>query len=784
MPSTGGRPHLASGSTKINVDPNKLDSLGEFIKVDTNFYIDHGSWSDLFHARKGRSNFHDDLHRLRHQAAPFLYQYSKQGVPVLLRTKPWSLQQKDAAIQRGNHPSAHAFTEFLRTEMCDMRAKGMFIVLPYALLRHHPQLRISPLGCVPQRDRRPRIINDYTFSGVNPSTNKMAPPEAMQWGRAINRVLWYIYTADRRHGPVLLSKTDLSDGFYQMHLTPTGALQLAVPFPSSPTEPKLVAVPTRLPMGWTESPPAFSAVTETIADITNYQLEVDDTMPPSHLMEPLASKYVPLLPSVPDQFPIIETGPLRRPLAYVDVYVDDFLKLCQGWHNSLRVRRATYHNIDKVFRANDEDDIGRRPPISQSKLGKGDDFWSTQKVMLGWLIDTVACTISLPLHRQERLLTILGTITKRKRASVQEWHKLLGELRSMSIAIPGSRGCFSFLQHALRPGAKRITITPTIRDQLLDFLYLAKDVTSRPTHLAEVVPTPPTYYGAVDAAKSGMGGVWFPPGPPAPNAIHPSRHRRLQSPVLWRQKFPDNIRMDLVSTSNPTGSITNSDLELAGTIAHDDVLASITDVTHLTTCGLCDNSPSVAWRTKGSTTTTGPAAYLLQISSLHQRKHRYKPETFHISGLANAMADDCSRMWHLTDDELLTYFNLHYPQSTSWKMLRLRPAMNSALISALQRQRSEPESYLQEMPKPKGHGSFGVRFVNPSMLTPTFRQWPTQSLYSKPSVFVGEMDASHPVATRTELARWRTPFGLSVRGFPSWGPKTLASMQQANRTFA
>jgi len=404
--------------------------------------------------------------------------------------------------------------------------------------------------------------------------------------------------------------------------------------------------------------------------------------------------------------------------------------------------------------------------------------------MLGWLIDTVACTISLPPHRQERLLLLLGTITKRKRASVQEWHKLLGELRSMSIAVPGSRGCFSFLQHALRPGAKRIIITPEIRDQLLDFLHLAQDIASRPTHLAEVVPTPPTYYGSVDAAKQGMGGVWFPPGPPLPNAIHPPLSQRLQAPCLWRFPFPTSITSQLVSTENPTGAITNSDLELAGSVAHDDILASAVNVTHLTTCGLNDNTPTVAWRQKGSTTTTGPAAYLLQMSALNQRHHRYKPETFHIPGTANKMADDCSRKWDLTDDQLLTYFDLTYPQSTSWRMLHLRPEMSSALISALLKRRSDPASYLHAMPKQNEPGSSGVRFVNPSMLTPTFRQWPIQSLYSRPSVSDGETDAFHPAATRTELAQWRTPFGLSVRGFPSWGPRTPDWTQQGNRIFA
>jgi len=88
--------------------------LGEFIRLDTNFYIDSGSWTELFHARKGHPKFSKYLRTLWHRAAPFLHHYATQGVPVLLHTKPWTLEQKDATLQRGNHPSALAFTYFLR----------------------------------------------------------------------------------------------------------------------------------------------------------------------------------------------------------------------------------------------------------------------------------------------------------------------------------------------------------------------------------------------------------------------------------------------------------------------------------------------------------------------------------------------------------------------------------------------------------------------------------------------------------------------------------------------
>ena len=185
---------------------------------------------------------------------------------------------------------------------------------------------------------------------------KMAPPEAMQWGRTLNRVLWNILHADNRHEPVLMSKTDLSDGFYQMHLTPTGALKLAVPFHYKGRKP-MVAIPTRLPMGWTESPPAFSAVTETIADLINEALEQDNSMPLSHVLENKAATVSPLLNSMAtDPYPIFETGPIRPPFAYVNVYVDNFIKLARGWWNALWVRQQTFHHIDMVFRLNDAQD--------------------------------------------------------------------------------------------------------------------------------------------------------------------------------------------------------------------------------------------------------------------------------------------------------------------------------------------------------------------------------------------------------------------------------------------
>jgi hypothetical protein len=38
----------------------------------------------------------------------------------------------------------------------------------------------------------------------------------------------------------------------------------------------------------------------------------------------------------------------------------------------------------------------------------------------------------------------------------------------------------------------------------------------------------------------------------------------------------------------------------------------------------------------------------------------------YIPGDANRLADECSRLWRLTDSELLARFNSLYPQTHSW----------------------------------------------------------------------------------------------------------------------
>jgi hypothetical protein len=95
------------------------------------------------------------------------------------------------------------------------------------------------------------------------------------------------------------------------------------------------------------------------------------------------------------------------------------------------------------------------------------------------------------------------------RVGVKQWHKVLGELQSMVLAIPGGRGLFSLLQTSFKFKDKnRIRITPAIPAKLQDFEHLlARDLGRRPTKLSKIVPNTPAALGACDATGAGMGGV-------------------------------------------------------------------------------------------------------------------------------------------------------------------------------------------------------------------------------------------------------------------------------------
>jgi hypothetical protein len=786
------------------------DELSKYIAADS-AVLESSGFEKLVKLRRGKSDFGRNVKKIKHKAARYLHHLEKRGANVVLKTPPWSLERLEETIKRGPHKSSEEHAEFLREELLDFVQKGFWSILPWRLVKKYKRmlriLRISPMGVVPQRARRPRLIVDYSCFDLNRETLKLAPKEAMQFGKALERILAQIVAANPAHGPVQLIKVDIADGFYRVWLNLSDIPKLAVSIPSLKGEEPLLAFPLVLPMGWTESPPYFCAATETVTDVANQRALNNWTPPPHRLDKASDSRPANEEPSsssssskaatatdLPDTIP--NRAFKKRLLSRFDVFVDDFIGMGQGNRKQLtNLRRILLHTLDEVFRPLEADDSpSRKEPASVKKLLQGDACWTTRKVILGWIIDTLKMTIELPQHRIERLAEILESIPRtQKRTTVKKWQQVLGELRSMSIAIPGSRGLFSLLHEALRhqePGA-RIRLSQGVHDCLDDFRWIANDLADRPTRLYEIVPqTHPELLGAQDACGYGMGGVWFPvsqqlqsrptASPSSANekrvdddSCSPLAPSRDKGPILWRARFEPDIVEDLVSFKNPSGRVTNSNLELAATIVQHDIAVHHYDVRERTISSGSDNTPAVAWQQKGSTTTSSAPAYLLRLQALHQRFHRYFSSIFYLPGDVNIMSDDASRLFALSDVNLLTHFNTVYPQMNSWRLVHPTKEMLSSVTSALRRKRVEPASFLHVPTPTTKLGSSGPSSVETSTLTPGSLMWGTRSCSYK-SLGSGIVpDTSHPVRDLSSLAQWKEPCVQWGRLSPAWGPQTL-----------
>ena len=205
-------------------------------------------WEGLVTEVRGKSNMTETVGTIPHKAARALDHLRRRGASVPTSTPPWTQAQFDQAAARGSHQSAAAHVDFVCEELLEFCQQGYWLVLPLVVVRAWHNLRLSPLGVVPQRDRRPRLIVDYTFSNVNTETVRMAPPEAMQFGRSLHRILTSLVHVNPRFGPPKSAKIDVADGFYRVWVRLSDIPKLGVVLPCQGGEP-LIAFPLALPMG-------------------------------------------------------------------------------------------------------------------------------------------------------------------------------------------------------------------------------------------------------------------------------------------------------------------------------------------------------------------------------------------------------------------------------------------------------------------------------------------------------------------------------------------------------
>ena len=157
-------------------------------------------------------------------------------------------------------------------------------------------------------------------------------------------MLQKIHEANPLFGPVYLSTLDIANEFYQIGLRLNNAILLGVLFPSRPGKQQLIAVPLVLQMGWKESPPAFCAATETVANLANNLMTTQwQTTSAPHRLNSIAETRIPTaahpstsISSPPMPCPLSPPrwtdNYAQKPLKHWDIYVDNFLGATQGNH--------------------------------------------------------------------------------------------------------------------------------------------------------------------------------------------------------------------------------------------------------------------------------------------------------------------------------------------------------------------------------------------------------------------------------------------------------------------
>jgi hypothetical protein len=233
---------------------------------------------------------------------------------------------------------------------------------------------------------------------------------------------------------------------------------------------------------------------------------------------------------------------------------------------------------------------------------------------------------------------------------------------------------------------------------------ILREATEHPTPCKELVNAWPDFVGVKDASKHGVGGVIVDEGKPC-------------TPTVFRVEWPPFIKDILISETNPVGTITNSDLEMAGAfVAH--YGGGVWAGDSITLCTFSDNSPTVHWVRRLAARGLLVAAQLIRALTLWLKFKAVSPLTpLHVEGKRNAMADVPSRSfgskpkWFCDNDsDFCTMFNKMFPlpNQQSWTVFKISTDLFTRVLSILRMQAFKMDKWWRLPPSRKFVGDIGA----------------------------------------------------------------------------
>lgn len=673
-----------------------------------------------------------------HPAGPLLKQWSEFGCPTMTG-KPWTREEMAAAIARGPHKSALSEAAILHfaTEINEKVAAGQAKVILWSDILDNPpeQLKISPVAAVPHNSKPFRSILDLSFTlklttgkivpSVNDTTTKTAPQASVdQLGHSLLRLI-NAFAEAAPTDKIFMAKWDVKDGFWRLDCQEGEEYNFAYVLPQQEGEPIKLVVPTSLQMGWIESPAYFCTASETSRDVATQYCQAPLSSLPPHKFE----KYMRGSDAFND-LPVCgdDDSNLRFML---EVFVDDFMDLviATSQRQLEHVGTGTMMGIHDVFPPADE---SAEDPISEKKMKKLDAQFDTRKTLLGFDFDGIDKTIWLQEDKRSALLLILkGWLRSSRRSNAgipfKVFESVTAKLRHAFTTIPAGLGLLSPCNRilALRPAHVFLHRNKELYGAILDIRTLLRQSVTAPTKCVELVSGWPDFIGYTDASGVGFGGIIIGEG------------KQLQ-PTVFRGQWPPDIRAELVSPQNPTGSLSINDLEMAGFLITWLVMEEIIDDMRQTNIALfSDNSPSVSWVERMASKRSVVGSRLIRALALRMKMCAACPLTpLHVAGKRNSMADMASRSfgtvphWHCrSDSDFARMFDNLFPlpSQNTWAVFRPTNEIFMKVISILRMKASTLDEW-QRIPRIGQHtGKIGAPMSDLWEWTRTYNIHPTQN---------------------------------------------------------
>jgi len=464
-----------------------------------------------------------------------------------------------------------------------------------------------------------------------------------------------LYTEKSNPPRILLAKVDTKGAFRQVSVDVDHAPIFGYVFD------EWVVVDRCLQFGWTSSPAFWGVCTAAVEHSHNHTTFQNAVVNPeglaaaSHVrvVPPHASEVRAAMPSN-GVFPPGSGGGIRDPFL-VSTYVDDALLAevegpCLEGRRCLRATRSFLSDSFRLFGTRTD---GEPALFDPEKTTSGD----SSMVMLGWLIDTVAMTISVPPEKAVHVCEMLSQWPAgRRTATVKEIRSLLGTLLHLSEVVrPGKFFVRRILnQLGLAPlraqevggrhvtGGERSGRTLRLSREFHDDLAFWKLIIEMSTGSDGIVRLstplfacylqPPTRILISDASGDAMGGFC------------------LETGCWWRIDFTEDVRARLRQRVRHRDDLSINVFELLGMVVTAWML-----VVHTKEFPECpgqsvlmrgDNMSAVHSVNKCRGAREPRPGALMRMLGCLEMRNGWRFRAKHIQGLANTLADGISRWKH------------------------------------------------------------------------------------------------------------------------------------------